>query len=426
MKMKVFSLVAMALTLMVTSCGSSKKLQNTGDAKGEKNMEIVKSDRILDEGFLIPTDEDRKIIDSNNEFAMQLFRQVAGFDSKVISPMSVSYLMGMLANGADGQTRQEILAAMGCKNMNVQQLNEFYRQMIQSAGNLDKSTTINIANYIALNKQYKLKSAFAQVMKDEYHAGVESLDFASPKTAKMINQWCAKQTNGMIPSLIEQVEPNAVSYIMNAIYFNGSWSDKFDKKLTHLENFQGYTRDIKKVQMMHRNAEYLYASNDQFAAVRIPYGNGAYSMTVLLPNPGKSVGEMMNKLDAKSLGQLRYNMDNCLVDLKMPRFTTEVEQPLNDAISKMGAPGIFSGLANFSNFANGNLFISKMFQKAKIEVSEEGTKAVAVTAAIMTMSALQPEEPRHVEFHANRPFVYMITESSTGAILFLGQYTGSN
>lgn len=424
MKKKVLP-VAVAVMAMASlaSCGTSKKLQDSKSVK--ENTVATKTDHIIDEGFLVLSDEQRKMIDGSNEFALNLFCQVSGFDSKVISPMSVSYLMGMLANGADGETRREILTAMGCNGVSLEQLNEFYAEMIRCAGNFDKTTTINIANYIAINKQYKLKTAFAQAMTEAYGAGVESLDFASPATAKHINQWCSKHTDGMIPGIIDNTDPNAVSYIMNAIYFNGTWSGKFDKRQTKLENFQGYTRDIKKVQMMHRNAKYMYMDNDSFAAVCIPYGNGAYKMTVLLPNQDKSIGEMVKSLDAKTLGELGNRMDDCIVDLKLPRFTTEIEQPLNEVIGKLGAPSMFMSSANFSNFADGNLFVSKMFQKAKIEVGEEGTKAAAVTAAVMTLSAFHPEEPRRVVFHANRPFVYMITEESTGAILFMGQFTGS-
>ena len=177
--------------------------------------------------------------------------------------------------------------------------------------------------------------------------------------------------------------------------------------------------------MMHRQAKYQYADGAGYSAVRIPYGNRSYEMVVLLPNQDSSIDEMMKKVDVKSLAELRDKMDECMVDLKLPRFSTELSLPLNGIISKLGAPSMFGGNANFSNFATGSLSISKMLQKAKIEVSEEGTKAAAVTAAIMTMSLQHPDEPRRVDFHADRPFVYMITEANTGAILFMGQFTGS-
>lgn len=423
MKMVTMTLAMMAMMMGLASCGTTK---NADNSKKNQQDDLVASreDGLMDDNYLILSDAQRDIIENNNAFALNLFSQMKGFDSKVVSPMSVSYLMGMLANGADGQTRQEIMKAIGCEKVSLRDLNEFYQMLITRANYFDKATTINIADYIALNCHYQLKDGFASTMQNYYKAGVESLDFSKASTLKRINRWCSDHTDGMIPKIIEQVDADAVSYIMNAIYFNGTWTDKFDTRQTKLENFQSYTRDIKKTQMMHRNGKYQYMDNADFAAVNLPYGNGSYSMTVILPNRGKSIDEVMAGLDAKKVSELRRSMDECVVDLKLPRFTISQETSLNDIISKLGAPTMFTSGADFSNFASGNLSISKMLQKAKIEVSEEGTKASAVTMAMVAMTALRPE-PRKVEFHANRPFIYMITEHSTGAILFMGQYTGS-
>lgn len=423
MKKVTMTLAMMAMMMGLASCGTTK---NADNSKKNQQDDLVASreDGLMDDNYLILSDAQRDIIENNNAFALNLFSQMKGFDSKVVSPMSVSYLMGMLANGADGQTRQEIMKAIGCEKLSLKDLNEFYQMMIARANHFDKATTINIADYIALNRQYQLKDGFASTMKNYYQAGIESLDFSKASTLKRINRWCSDHTDGMIPKIIEQVDADAVSYIMNAIYFNGTWTDKFDTRQTKLENFQGYTRDIKKTQMMHRNGKYQYMDNADFAAVNLPYGNGSYSMTLILPNRGKSIDEVMAGLDAKKVSELGRSMDECVVDLKLPRFTISQETSLNDIIGKLGAPTMFTSGADFSNFASGNLSISKMLQKAKIEVSEEGTKASAVTMAMVAMTALRPE-PRKVEFHANRPFIYMITEHSTGAILFMGQYTGS-
>lgn len=423
MKKVTMTLAMMAMMMGLASCGTTK---NADNSKKNQQDDLVASreDGLMDDNYLILSDAQRDIIENNNAFALNLFSQMKGFDSKVVSPMSVSYLMGMLANGADGQTRQEIMKAIGCEKVSLRDLNEFYQMLITHANHFDKATTINIADYIALNCHYQLKDGFASTMQNYYKAGVESLDFSKASTLKRINRWCSDHTDGMIPKIIEQVDADAVSYIMNAIYFNGTWTDKFDTRQTKLENFQSYTRDIKKTQMMHRNGKYQYMDNADFAAVNLPYGNGSYSMTVILPNRGKSIDEVMAGLDAKKVGELRRSMDECVVDLKLPRFTISQETSLNDIISKLGAPTMFTSGADFSNFASGNLSISKMLQKAKIEVSEGGTKASAVTMAMVAMTALRPE-PRKVEFHANRPFIYMITEHSTGAILFMGQYTGS-
>ena len=305
-------------------------------------------------------------------------------------------------------------------------MNAFYAYLIRRAKTADKQTTLNIANYIALNKEFQLKKKYASTIADSYQGAVEALDFNNPESTKRINGWCSEHTDNMIPSIIDQVEPSAVAYIMNAIYFNGTWTDKFDKNNTKKEHFNGYTRDIKYVDMMHRNAKYNYTSNDVYSAVTMPYGSGTYSMTVLLPNEGKFIPDVTKALNAQSIASLRSNMEECIVDLKLPRFTTEMKLSLKDIISKLGAPSMFDATrADFSSFANGNVYVSEMLQKAKIEVSEEGTKAAAVTMGMVKLTALRPDEPRRVDFHCDHPFIYMIQDNYTGAILFMGQFTGS-
>lgn len=413
-----------AAAVALSGCRSAR-LEKT-NKKEEANWEV--SDQ-ADDTYLVLSSAQQEMVNSNNGFAFDLFRKTMGMDSRVISPLSVTYLMSMLANGASGTTQQQVLhtlgwAGKGQEQPTLQDINEYSRMVMEKAGRLDKAVTVDIANYIAVNSHVKVNAKFQKSVEQNYQAGVESLDFTSPKTLKRINDWCSSHTRGMIPSIIDQVDAQAVSYLMNAIYFKGTWADKFDKKETRLEPFRGYTRDIKRVNMMHRKDDYFYADGDGFQAVQIPYGNGAFRMTVLLPAEGKAVSEVMDKMDGEKFLALQRQMDKCEVDLKLPRFTTEVEQPLNEVISALGAPLIFTPQADFSQFASGSFFVSKMLQKAKIEVSEEGTKAAAVTAAIMVMSALQPEMKREVVFHADHPFAYIISERSTGNIFFMGQYTG--
>lgn len=422
MKTKMTKLFMLSGAIMLaTSCGTTNKSTSTEEAsKPQTNKEYDN----MDAEYLTLSDAQDRIIAQNNAFAIKLFEKTAKMQSTVISPVSVSYLMAMLANGANGQTKTDIMKALQLTDNDLDEMNALYRMMIQRRGSLDKETTLRIANYFAMNKDVELKDAYANNMKAIYNAGIESLDFTSPKTTAHINNWCKKNTNGMIPSIINNVDANASAYIMNAIFFNGTWADKFNKSNTKNENFKGYTRDITMVPMMHKSDKLLYWANDMYAAVRIPYGNGSYTMTVMLPNEGKSIDEMLKSMENADFTAWRQDAEQCIVDLKLPRFTTEADVTLNNIISELGAANIFSSKADFTNIANTNMFVSQMFQKAKIEVSEEGTKAAAVTAAIMTMSALPTEEPKHVTFHANRPFVYMITEANTNAIFFMGQFTG--
>ena len=421
--MKTFALMGMT-AMVLSACRTARveKAAENGNANWSVNEEV-------DESFLILSDAQHEMVNNNNSFAFSLYNKTMGMNSRVVSPLSVTYLMSMLANGADGETQQQILATLGWAGEGIQQpslqdINDYSRMLIEKTARLDKAVTVEIANYVAVNKEFKLNSKFQKSVERDYKAGVESLNFTSPSTLKRINDWCNDRTHGMIPSIINEVDPDAVSYLMNAIYFNGTWKDKFSKEETKQEMFRGYTRDIQYVDMMHRHGEYFYADGDGYSAVSIPYGNGAFRMTVILPTEGSFLRDVMASMDGGKFQELQRSMEKCNVDLKIPRFTTEVDLPLNDIISALGAPLIFSSQADFSQFARGDFYVSKMFQKAKIEVSEEGTKAAAVTAAIMMMSAMRPEKKRNVVFHADSPFAYIISENSTGSIYFMGQYTG--
>ena len=420
---KTFNNIALTATVLLalSACSSTKKISDN------KSNDIVSmtTEEEIDPEFMVLSDAQYDLVKRNNNFALNLFSEMKGVGSNVVSPMSVTYLMAMLANGAEASTREEIMDAIGAKDFDIDEMNAFYAYLIRRAKTADKQTTLNIANYIALNKEFKLKKKFALTIADSYQGAVESLEFTNPESTKRINGWCSEHTNDMIPTIIDQVEPSAVAYILNAIYFNGTWTDKFDKNNTKKEQFNGYTRDIMYVDMMHRNAKYYYTSNDVYSAVTLPYGSGAYSMTVILPNEGKFISDLTKKLNADTIASLRRNMEECLVDLKLPRFTTEMKLPLKGIVAKLGAPSMFDATrADFSSFANGNVYVSEMLQKAKIEVSEEGTKAAAVTMGMVKLTSMRPQEPRRVDFHCDRPFVYMIQDNYTGAILFMGQFTG--
>ena len=420
---KTFNNIALTATVLLalSACSSTKKISDN------KSNDIVSmtTEEEIDPEFMVLSDSQYDLVKRNNNFALNLFSEMKGVGSNVVSPMSVTYLMAMLANGAEASTREEIMDAIGAKDFDIDEMNAFYAYLIRRAKTADKHTTLNIANYIALNKEFKLKKKFASTIADSYQGAVESLDFTNPESTKRINGWCSEHTNNMIPTIIDQVEPSAVAYILNAIYFNGTWTDKFDKNNTKKEQFNGYTRDIMYVDMMHRNAKYYYTSNDVYSAVTLPYGSGAYSMTVILPNEGKFITDLTKTLNADTIALLRRNMEECLVDMKLPRFTTEMMLPLKGIVAKLGAPSMFDATrADFSSFANGNVYVSEMLQKAKIEVSEEGTKAAAVTMGMVKLTSMRPQEPRRVDFHCDRPFVYMIQDNYTGAILFMGQFTG--
>ena len=422
-----FTTAALMAAALCTSCSSQKSASKEHDT-GTGPVDAPQYDAQIDRAFGVAPKEPPmlRVSKGSNEMAFQLFSQMQGFDSKVISPISITYLMGMLANGAEGQTRTDILKALQCTGLSTTQINNAcHALMAQDAA--DTTGVVKVANYVAVNHTYQLRPDFVNTLHTHYSAEVEALDFTDPQTKAHINQWCSKHTDGMIPQIVDQVEPSVMSYILNAIYFHGTWADTFQKSQTRKEAFRGYTRDRKMADMMHQWSEFDYYSNDTYAAVTLPYSSYRYAMTILLPAKGKSISDMMKQLTAEEATQkLPARMERCEVDLKLPRFTTSTDLQLNDLISQLGASSMFSSsVANFSQLAEGSFFVSKMFQKAKIEVNEGGTRAAAITGAMVgPTSACMPLELRYVNFYADHPFVYLITDRHTGAILFMGQFTG--
>ena len=365
------------------------------------------------------TDEEQELVKSNNDFAFNLFQQANSGDDLILSPLSITYALGMMNNGAAGQTQQEINRVLGFGEQGADAINRFCRKLLDETGTLDQETRVSIANTVYLNQPYVLKPDFIQKANDYFDAQPETRDFNDGQTMDVINQWASDHTDGMIQKVLDEdsFNPYAISYLLNAIYFKGTWTDKFDKALTYDQPFNGGAD----VPMMHRRGQMAYTDNDLYQAVRLPYGNGAYQISLFLPREGKTTADVLAGLKAGN-GEWQLKGVARQVDLMLPRFETETNQNLNDILSALGMPTAFDPAhADFSGFCDTETFIGKMLQVAKIKLDEEGTEAAAVTSIEVAESAFEPEI---LEFHANRPFLYIIFEQSTGVIFFMGQYAG--
>lgn len=365
------------------------------------------------------TDGEKQLIASNNNFAFNLFRKARGEESKVLSPLSITYALGMLNNGADGQTQQEINQTLGFGEAGADAINAFCQKMLKEAETLDEKTKSIIANTIFVNEGlgYVLQDDFIKKANDYYNAQPQNRDFGDGETMDVINQWTSDHTEGMIPEVLNEqsFNPLAVSYLLNALYFKGAWSDPFDKAETKDEPFGGGEA----VPMMHKPyTEFKYTENNLYQAVNLPYGNGAYQMSVFLPREGKTIGDVLDALNGSNWQVKGSTYD---VDLKLPRFETDTNQNLVEIMSALGMPTAFiPEIADFPYFCNIPVYIGGMFQVAKIKLDEEGTEAAAVTVIEVAPTSITPS----AKFYANRPFLYVISEQSTGAIFFIGQYMG--
>ena len=447
MKKKIYLLLAaVVLSGVMLSCSSSEDDVDLGDTKTVVNM-------LSDPIPIQLTTEQTIFANDNNQFTLNFLKTVNETDrsgkSFIYSPLSITYVLGMVNDAATGQTERELEETLGFHEGGIQAVNDYCKKLIDGLPKVDSKVTLNIANALFLNKIYTLKPQFEQDMQTYYAAKAEALDFSATSTLDHINGWCNEKTNGMIPEILGDIDPAMVSYLLNAIYFKANWASKFNEKNTHSETF---TTESGSTQLptMQQNVLIQYMKSDTYSAIDMPYGNGLWSMTIFLPEEGKTTDDIIDLL-AQTGWSKDYIIDNKQydhmtpmygampyeVDLKLPRFETEsdtdnptlrAEGGLTRLMQKMGIRLAFDAVkAEIPNMCDVPVWIAMMRQKAKIKVNEEGSEAVAVTVAGMmdkAMPIMPPEYPK-ATFHANRPFVYVIREVSSGVILFVGKFTGA-
>ena len=435
MKKYLFLLAAIVLSSGLQSCSSSSEDVDSGETKRVVNM-------LSDPQPIQLTEEQQAFANDNNQFTLNFLKTINEVDqsgrSFIYSPLSITYVLGMVNDAATGETEKELEETLGFHEGGIQAVNEYCKKLIEGLPKVDDQVTLNIANAIFLNKDYKLKQQFQQDMQQYYDAKAEALDFSSSKTLDHINGWCNDKTKGMIPTILDEVNPDLVSYLLNAIYFKADWASKFDKKNTKEETFTTESGKTK-LPMMHQNVLISYLKSNAYSAVIIPYGSGLWNMTVVLPAEGKTTDDVIKELAESSVLNNHGWCDTggntfqgYEVDLKLPRFETnsdtdelDIKDGLVGLMQKMGIHLAFDeDFAQIPNMCNVPVYIAMMRQKAAIKVNEEGSEAAAVTVAGMDNMAMGPVEYPKATFHANRPFVYVIREASSGVILCVGKFTG--
>ena len=360
------------------------------------------------------TPSERELVSSNNDFAFNLFRMAHGEKSQVLSPLSITYVLSLLKNGVTGLSKEEINSVLGFANASDEEINALCKKLVDGMNTLDNQTKVVSSNGIFVNYGYKVKDAFAEMADTYYNVVPETLDFFDPGTLDYINKWASDHTEEMIKQVLSEDEfnPLAASYLLNALYFKGEWTHHFDKSKTRPTDFDGgkATAD-----MMYQESDFYYAKNELYQSVVLPYGNKSFQMIVFLPQKDKSIDDVLASLDGSNW--LSNHYDAAHVKLSFPRFEATTNIRLNDIMASLGMPRVFA-YDEITEFCDAALHIGLMKQASKIRVDEEGTEAAAVTV-VETRKGMN-----EIVFEANRPFLYVISEQSTGSILFIGQYCG--
>lgn len=368
---------------------------------------------------IILTKAEQQINSASNSFGLAVYNKLFQEDQMMVSPLSLSLALSMCSAGADGQTAKDMCATLGFADFTTEEMSAYYKKMVSALLEADPKTTFEVANSIWIGNRTTAKKGFIKHAEDYYSSEVYNVDFSQKSTVDAINKWCSDKTHGKIKSIMSKPDPDLMMALINALYFYGKWSFEFDK--TAKENFKAINGNTVKTDMMHAREDLMYSESDGFRMVRLPYGNGSFSMEVILPGGNESLKSAVARLDDSVLNGLDSSVRKADVDLKLPKFTFEYQADLVDILKDLGMGLAFSNLADFSKMAEQSLKISQVKQKTFIDVNEKGTEAAAVTFIGMMATSAGPIEKPFVEFHADRPFLFLIREKSTGAILFMGQ-----
>lgn len=423
-----------SLFLMTLAALSFVSCEKPDNSEGQES-------KVAERKFIKLTKTQSEYVEKNNEVAFTLFKDIMEFHKGkgfVFSPLSIEYALTLVANGANGQTQDEILSFLRFSKDDIRGLNDYYKLLFTELPALDKSIKFSLANAIVVNSdRFSLNDTYVQNMSNYYDALIKGFPLKHKgeceKAFIFINKWAEEETNGLIKNLLDSmVTEQDLAYILNALYFKGNWSTNvsFKTKDTKTGTFTKNDGVKVKVPFMHQRSKISGMVTQEYKTIWLPYGSGAFTMQIILPENGISVEGLVPSLLRDEKGIVVMDFD---VNLSLPKFSTGIiytDLGSNSNILPKYIPTSFSQyLADFKGIGHGigidDFCIENCYQKAKIEVNEKGTEMAAVT--VIGMGYTSPgviKEPEILEFNADHPFIYIIREESTRAIISMGVYNG--
>lgn len=369
-----------------------------------------------------------EVVDGANRFALELYGQLHGDEGNLfLSPGSISVALAMTYAGAEGRTEAEMAQTLHFPAPKPE-LHDAMRALLSrwESDAEKKGYRLHAANRLWGQQRYDFLRPFLQTTRTKYGAELARLDFAGATEAsrQTINRWIEDQTQDKITDLIPPgaLPRDAKLVLTNAVYFKGDWTEPFDENRTKDEDFHLTAAQNTKTPLMHQQHDFRYAAVDGLQVLELPYGDKSLSMLVLLPERIDGLAELEAKLTHDNLRRWTSALRSRKVDVYLPKFTTTARFELAHTLARMGMPSAFDrSAADFSGMTGGrDLYISKVLHKAFVDVNEEGTEAAASTGIIMAPTAIPAPQPPAV-FRADHPFVFLIRDNRSGAILFLGR-----
>lgn len=406
--------------LIITSCSAKG---DPNKMPSDSNQELSEAER---NAALKEIEPER--VQAMNMMGLHILQQTGEKDQDdgsnlLISPYSIAAAMGMAYNGSVGETRREMAEVMGWSGLDMERVNASQAALQQLLTHPGKGIEIGIANSMWMKQGIPVEESYQTTVQQTYEAEIRTLNGQPSQAKEEINQWVKQHTEGMIPSLMQE-PPNreALMILVNAIAFNGNWMDEFDPKYTTDDEFKPTNGKAIPVRMMHQTKQFQYSENEDWQAVRLPYGEGQMHLLVVLPREGRTLDEVQQQLldDPKRLDR---DSEFSLVELSLPRFRAEYGMNLKETLQQMGMEMAFDPYAaNFTGMIspgpNLQAYIGQVLHRAVMEVSEQGTVAAAATMVGMAAGSAPPTD--RVKMEVNRPFMVAVVDKATDAWVFAG------
>jgi serpin B len=370
-----------------------------------------------------------EIVKGSNAFAVDLYAQLSRQPGNLFfSPESISTAFGMAYAGARGQTAAQMEHVFHF-TLPPEKLHPAMGALLAEMNAQHKGYELRVADALWAQQDANFETNYLKLVQSDYAAGFHRVNFKlSPETVRTtINAWVGKQTNDKIKDLISPgaLNPTTRLVLTNAIYFKGNWQDQFDKEATQKEEFHLSAAQWVMTPMMHRTGGYRYYDGGTFQAIELPYSGNEISMVVLLPKQTDGLAALEHSFTSRSASEWIQKLEPVdKVILSLPSFTMTQQFELSRTLSAMGMAQAFSGAADFSGMTGKRDFaISAAIHKAFIDVDEQGTEAAAATAIVMYATAMHREfpEPPPIVFRADHPFLFILRDTKSGSMLFLGR-----
>lgn len=387
---------------------------------------------------------------SDGDFAFNIVKQLNTSEKGnfLLSPISVELAFAMLANGADGNSRQQILDAFGYGSKSIDDLNnrcravisEWYKlndQYASQSAELDEyekgmfQQTIETANAIWSARRAPLFEDYISLCNRYFDAKAATLNFVNKDSSlAVMNGWCNQKTHGMIPKMLNEddIDDYTVTVLANSLYFKADWKMPFEEGATIKADFTNASGNVSQVDMMQQQENFSYVRTENFAMAELPY-NGTTCMDIILPDSGISVSQCIEQLSQTRFDAALAKMSSKELLVRLPKFDLDFNHELVKIMKQLGIVDVFdSEIADLSKMGSRHdkAFVNKAFQLSHIKVEESGTEAAAVTVIIAADNAVMPIETDPIEFNVNRPFAYIIRDKQTNTILFVGKVESLN